>query len=289
MELLKHIFLHTLIDGLKMLPFLFAAYLIIEYIEHKTKGKLESFLQRFGKFGAVGGALVGCFPQCGFSVMASNLFAGKIITAGTLAAVFISTSDEAIPFLFANPEKAGVIIPVLILKIVIAIITGLCMDFFGGKYIKQKLNDKHEIEEFCHEQGCHCHDEHGGILKAALHHTVNIFIFIFVFSFIINGVVEIIGEDTLEKVLMSGSFLQPVIAALIGFIPNCAVSVLIANLYVSGTLSLGSMIAGLCTGAGMGLVVLFKVNKNYKDNFKILLCVFIAAVSSGILIQSFGF
>lgn len=288
MEFIKDIFIDTVIDGLKMLPFLFAAYLIIEYIEHKTKGKLENFLQRFGKFGAIGGGLLGCVPQCGFSVMASNLFAGKIITAGTLAAVFISTSDEAIPFLLANPSKAAVIFPVLLLKVIIAVVTGLCMDFFGKKFFDKKSDTKHNIEELCSHDGCRCHSG-GGILKSALHHTINIFVFILIISFLLNSVVELIGKENLGKILMNGSFLQPVLAAVIGFIPNCAVSVLLADLYISGTLSLGSMIAGLCTGAGVGLIVLFKVNKNYKENLKILLCIFISAVLSGIIIQSLGF
>ncbi len=288
MEFFKEIFHHTIEDTLKMLPFLFAAYLIIEYIEHKAKGNFEKIFHRFGRFGAIGGSVLGIFPQCGFSVMASNFFAGKIITAGTLAAVFISTSDEAIPFLMANPEKAEVILPVIALKVLIALLTGLLIDFFGGKVLNMETSHHHHIEELCSHDGCNCH-KGGGILKSAIHHTVNIFIFIFVFSLVINGAVELIGEENLGKILMNGSFLQPILAAIVGFIPNCAVSVLLAELYVSGGLSLGSMIAGLCTGAGAGLVVLFKVNKNLKENIKILLCIFISAVVAGIVIQSFGF
>ncbi|MBR4949850.1 MAG: arsenic efflux protein [Clostridia bacterium] len=288
MEFIKEIFHHTIEDTIKMLPFLFAAYLIIEYIEHKAKGKLEKFLHRFGRFGAIGGSVLGIFPQCGFSVMASNFFAGKIITAGTLVAVFISTSDEAIPFLMANPEKAGVILPVIVLKVLIALLTGLMMDFFGGKVLNIKSSHHHHIEELCSHDGCNCH-KGSGIFKSAIHHTVNIFVFIFVFSLVINGAVELIGEENLGKVLMNGSFLQPVLAAIVGFIPNCAVSVLLAELYVSGSLSLGSLIAGLCTGAGAGLVVLFKVNKNIKENLKILGYISVSAVLSGIIIQGLGF
>lgn len=278
----------TLIDGLKLLPFLFISYLIIEFIEHKASDKINKSLANSGKFGSVIGAILGCFPQCGFSGAASSLYSGRIITLGTLIAVFISTSDEAIPILISNPDNFFVILKILIIKILIAILFGSIIDFIINKRLdKNKVEEnRHEhLKDMCSHSHCNCENENEGILKPALKHTLNIFGFILAISFVLNIVIWLIGEENLSYLLMHGSIFQPFIAGLIGLIPNCASSILLTELYISGNISFASIIAGLCSGAGIGLIVLFKTNTNIKENLKIVGLLYAIGVISGITIE----
>lgn len=277
------VLLDALIDSLKMVPFLFVTYLVIEFIEHKSERKFNNYLTKMGRFGAVGGALLGCIPQCGFSVVGASLYAEKIITAGTLAAIFISTSDEAIPILIALPAYSGMIFKIIALKIVIAVAAGLLIDFAFGLFTKNKAQPQAQTEQ---ELDLECDCGHS-ILKSALMHTASIFVYILIFSIVLNAAITFFGEDAISKVLMYDTVFQPMIAAVIGFIPNCAASVLLTELFVSGALSFGSLMAGLCTGAGVGLLVLLKSNKNPKNNAVILGYIYIVSVIAGMVIDLF--
>lgn len=273
----------TLIDSIKVLPFLFISYLIIEFIEHKSSQKLQKSLSTSGKYSKIVGALLGIIPQCGFSAVAANLFSNRVITMGTLIAVFLATSDEAIPIMLTYPERTKDLIIILLIKFVIAILFGTIIDMiFKSKHTSNDTTK--EMNDHIHDTCKNCDCEHG-ILKSSIYHTLNIFLFLIIISFAINLLIEYIGMDTFEKFILSGSIFQPFIASIIGLIPNCASSVLLTKLFIDGSISLGSIIAGLSTGAGVGSIILFKTNKNIKENFKILGLVYIIGVFCGIVID----
>jgi len=269
-----------LLDTLKIIPFLFAVFLFIEFVEHKGSDKLGKALTKLGPFGAVGGALLGCVPQCGFSVMAANLFSGRLISMGTLVAVFISTSDEAIPVMISQPDMIPSLWKLLLCKVIIAVIAGIAVDVAIKIFFKSNEEEK-PFEELCSHCGC----GHHSIWYSAILHTLSTALFILAVNVILSSAIEIIGESSLQKVLMTDSFLQPLGAALFGFIPNCAASVILTQLYVDGMLSFGSVVAGLCTGAGVGIIVLFKSNKKISQNLIILGILYVIAVLSGLVIN----
>ena len=274
----------TLIDGIRLLPFLFITYLLMEYIEHKMAEKSKKAIQKSGKLGPVIGGILGIFPQCGFSVSATNLYAGRVITLGTLISVYLSTSDEMLPILISEAVEPIVIIKILAIKLIIGMIAGLLIDFIYN--LRPNKSEKNEIGHLCEEEHCHCDKE--GILKSALNHTIHIFAFILIVTFIINILVHFIGEETIENFLLNKPILGPMISALIGLIPNCAASVIITNMYIENVISVASLIAGLLTGAGVGLAVLLKTNKNLKQNLLIIALLYAIGVISGILLQFIG-
>ncbi len=276
----------TLLDAIKILPFLFITYLIMEYIEHKMGEKSKDTVKKSGKLGPIIGSILGAFPQCGFSVSATNLYAGRVITLGTLIAVYLSTSDEMLPILISEAVPPIVILKILAIKVVIGIIAGVLIDFTIRVFSKNNLDKKDEIGHICEEEHCHC--DENGILKPALKHTINIFLFIILISFALNILVHLIGEDKISELILNKPFIGPIISSLIGLIPNCAASVIITNLYLENVISLGSMIAGLLTGAGVGLAILFKTNKDIKENVKILGLLYLIGVISGIIIELIG-
>lgn len=281
MEVILDVLIDTLKDTAKMLPFLFGVYLLIEYLEHKASDRLPRALRRMGAFGPLGGAALGCLPQCGFSVAASNLYSGRLISLGTLIAVFVATSDEAVPILLASPEGAKKVLWLIAAKIVVAIIAGLAVDLIL-RIIKGRRNEEDEpYHDLCEDCGC---EEHG-ILYSALKHTVQITAFVFAVSLILGLAIALIGEEALNGVLMTDSPFQPFLTALIGLIPNCAPSVVLTDLYSAGSLSFGSVIAGLSTGAGLGLVVLFRTNKNLRENITIVATLYFIGVCAGTLLD----
>lgn len=276
------VFLDTLIDSIKLLPFLFIAYLIMEYIEHKTSEKSKAVIKKSGKFGPLFGGILGIFPQCGFGAAAANLYAGRIITMGTLIAIFLSTSDEMLPILISEAVPIDIILKILVIKLIIGIVAGFIIDMIMSKFKKESL-DSSEIGEICEHEHCHC--EEGSIAKSAIKHTINIFIFIILVSLILNIVIYFIGEDNLSNLILNKQVLGPIIAGLIGLIPNCASSVIITKLYLSNVISIATMIAGLLVNSGVGILVLFKVNKKIKENITIIGLLYAIGVLSGIVMQ----
>lgn len=279
----------TLIDGIKLLPFLFITYLIMEYLEHKTGSKTEELVKKSGKFGPLYGGILGIFPQCGFSAAAANLYSGRVITVGTLIAVFLSTSDEMLPILISEEVQASLIIKILIIKLIIAIIVGFIIDFIN-KIIQKKIGNNEEntedaIEHMC--QDAHCDCEHDGILKSSIKHTLNIFLFILIITLIINTLIYFIGEDNISSVILNIPIIGVMMAGLIGLIPNCAGSVIITELYLSHLISFGTMIAGLLVGSGIGILVLFKSNKHVKENLKIVGILYVVGIICGLIIDLF--
>lgn len=277
----------TLIDAIKLLPFLFITYLIMEYIEHKMGEKSKNAIKKSGKFGPFFGSILGVFPQCGFSVSATNLYAGRVITLGTLIAVYLSTSDEMLPIFISEAVSPIIILKIIGIKLIIGIIAGFIIDLVINIFYKNKQKKQNDdIEHICEEEHCHCNQK--GIFKSALHHTLNIFLFIILITFIINVIVYFVGEETIASWILNKPIIGPMISSLIGLIPNCAASVIITNMYLQNVISLGSMISGLLTGAGVGLAVLFKTNNKLKENMGIMLLLYGIGTISGIIIEFIG-
>ncbi len=285
---MEHIILHSIEhafeDSIKMLPFLFLAYLLIEWLERHHGERIEQALAGGGRWGFVPGAVLGCVPQCGFSALAANLYASRVITPGALLAVFVATSDEAIPLLAAEPGMWGALPLLIIGKVVAGVVGGFLLDVPLRKILPAGLYGGyagHADDIDCHEE----HEEHSGIWLAALRHTVEIFLFILLFSFLIGFAFELIGEETITTFLTGMGIFQPMAAALVGLIPNCAASVLLAQLYAQGAITFGSLFAGLCAGAGIGLAVLWRVNPSWKQNLFMTGILWAGGSVCGILLQ----
>lgn len=270
----------SLIDGIRLLPFLFLTYLAMEYLEHKAGERMREAIRKSGKGGPIIGGILGVFPQCGFSAAASNLYAGRIITMGTLVAIYLSTSDEMLPVMISENIGFAVIARILAVKIVVGIAAGFAIDFV---FRKQEKNL--QIEHLCEQHHCHCEK---GIWKSALHHTIEIFLYILIISFVLNLVIALAGEDVLGNMILNRPVIGEVIAGLVGLIPNCAASVIITQLYLKGVLSAGAMLAGLLAGSGVGILVLLRVNDDKKENLRIIGLVYTIGVAAGILVDLLG-
>ena len=279
-DIMKEVILDSLLDVLKLIPFLFIAFLILEYIEHRLNEKNEKILVNNRKYGPIVGSVLGAFPQCGFSAMATKLFSSRVITLGTLIAVYLSTSDEMLPIMISKGINITVILKIVSIKVIVGIIMGIIIDIF----YKKRFNHKNSIHNMCEEDHCHCEK---GILLSSFHHTISITIYLLITILVLNSIIYYVGEDSIKDFLLnnSGTYF---ISSLIGLIPNCASSVIISEVYLSGMISFGSLISGLLTGAGVGLLVLFKTNKNLKENICILIILYIIGVLFGYIIDLVG-
>ena len=273
--------LDALLDSLKLLPYLLVTFLILELIEHKIKYK-KIFSKKRRLMPVVGGAL-GALPQCGISAMAANLFSNHLITVGTLIAIFLSTSDEMLPIMLGEQVEISLILKTVGLKVLIGIIVGLIVDFAWRRKNKDKAEP--DIAHFC--EGEHCHCEKNGIIISALLHTLKTFLFVLVANMLIGIIIFLVGEENIANILLGKDFWVVLLAALIGLIPNCAGSIIVTELYLSGLLSFGSMMAGLLTGSGIGWLLLVKNNKNHKENAMILAIIYIVGVIFGSILNLF--
>lgn len=275
---MKEVILDTIVDSLKLIPFLLVAFLIIELLEHKLNNKTKNILTKSKKVGPIIGSLLGVIPQCGFSVMATNLYITRIITLGTLISIYLSTSDEMLIIMISEKVEISLILKILLIKIFFGIVYGLIID----KIINKKKKDKETNYELCDEEHCDCNHS---ILLSAIKHTLHITLFIFIITLIINTIFTLLGDNYLSKILLNNSILSPFITSLIGLIPNCAASVILTELYLNSTISLGALIGGLLTSSGSSLLVLIKNNKNQKENLSIILLLYALGVLSGIIIE----
>lgn len=293
MEMLLDVVIDTGIDAIKILPFLFVTYLLMELLEHHAGEHTQELVEKSGHFGPLFGGLLGAIPQCGFSAAASNLYAGRVITLGTLIAIYLSTSDEMLPLLISAQMPVGMMLCTLLIKAVIGIIAGFAIDFVIHRYHKRKNmseNDPLQIEALCEKEHCHCEEDesNSGIVKSALVHTLHIFLYIIVITFVLNLLIAFIGEDTLSGILSNAPILSHILAGIIGLIPNCAASIIITELYLEGMITFGSMMSGLLVGAGIGLLVLFRVNPKLKENINITIMLYIIGTVFGFVIDLLG-
>lgn len=268
----------TLLDTIKLLPFLFVAFLIIEFIEHKLSNKQENIISKSGKLGPIVGALLGAVPQCGFSVLATNLYVTRIISLGSLISIYLSTSDELIPLMFSHNAPITKILSIVSIKVVIGIISGFLIDLFIRKTTKSDF-------VLCEDEDCDC--DHS-IIKSSLIHTLKIAFFILIITFLINILFHFVDLSFLESALKNNKILTPFIASLIGLIPNCASSVMISELYLNNLISLGTTLSGLLTGSGVAIMVLIRKNKNISENIFIIGLIYVIGVIWGLLFNFMG-
>ena len=261
----EEIILHGLLDTIKIIPFLFLTYLLMEFIEHKAGEGAERFMQRAGAFAPVVGGALGAVPQCGFSAAAANLYAGRVVSMGTIVAVFLSTSDEMIPILLSGNIPGATVALVVLYKTVVGILVGLGVDLAIRLLLCK--NEKINIDAICDEDNCHCER---GIWYSALHHTLTISLFVLLITLALNTLIFFVGEENLAAVMYDKPFVSHLIAAVVGLIPNCAASVALATLCSQGLITAGTMLSGLFSGAGVGILVLWKVNKKPKENIIIM-------------------
>lgn len=275
------VIVETLIDTLKLIPFLFLTYLAMEYLEHKTGEKTQKLIKKAGRFGPVLGGLLGIVPQCGFSTAGSNLYAGRVISLGTLIAIYLSTSDEMLPILISEQAPVGLILRLLFAKAAIGMAAGMAIDIL----LRRKDLEEHgHIHELCEHEHCHCEK---GVFRSAVNHTAQITFFVLLVTFGLNLILHFVGAEAMSGLVLNRPLLGPVLAGVVGLIPNCAGSVVITQLFLQGAMSPGAAMAGLLTGSGVGMLVLFRVNHNRKENLKVLALLYGIGVLAGIIIGLF--
>lgn len=270
------ILLDTFLDSLKLLPFLLITYLLMEYLEHKSLKSNTKLIERSGKLGPLWGSILGVLPQCGFSVASSNLYVSRVISLGTLISIYLSTSDEMLVVLLSKSVSIKIILLLVILKVLVGMFFGFLIDF-----LFRKKNNNFD-SELCEREDCHCGSN---IFTSSIKHTFNTYIFILGVTFLFNVLTSFVSMDKVSLFLRNFSFLTPFILGVIGLIPSCASSVIITELFLDNVISLGSALAGLFANSGVALAVLFRNNKNRKENFLILGILYIISVVSGIIIN----
>lgn len=275
--------LDALLDVLKLLPYLFLTYLVLEIIEHKAMDRAAALVAKAGRFGPCIGSLLGLLPQCGFSTVVSNLYADRLVTGGTLLAIFLATSDEMLPIFISEAVPAPMIFKILGVKLLSGIVIGMLFDLVR-RTLKIREGDV-DLHAVCETTHCGCED---GILKSSVKHTLSIALFILVVTLALNTAIHFIGEDTLRSLILNKPVIGPIISGVVGLIPNCAASVIITELYLEGAMTTGAMLAGLLAGSGVGLLVLFRVNRPMKDNFVLLITLYAAAIVIGIVFDLIG-
>ena len=277
---LLHVLLHGALDSLKVLPFLFLTYLLMELLEHKAGDGVKNAVGKAGRFGPLVGGALGLLPQCGFSAVAAGLYAGRVVSVGTVLAVFLATSDEMIAVFAGNGVPVRQIFAVLGVKLLVAVLVGFVVDLL----LRRRAEPLH-VEDFCEEEHCHCEK---GIWRSALHHTLHVFLFVLAVNLLLGFLLELWGEENIAALMQEIPVLGELIAALIGLIPNCAASVAIATMYTKGVISAGALLAGLLTGAGSGLLVLFRTNHRLRENLQIVAVLLLVGVLFGTLFHHTG-
>ena len=289
MGFLTEVVLDGVIDSLKLFPFLYLAYLLMEVLEHHAKHGTEDIIRKAGRLGPLLGGALGAVPQCGFSAAAAGLFSGRLITIGTLIAVFLSTSDELIPIAVSSVASGEItvvkLLTILAVKVVFAVIVGFIVDLIASKIVK--VEKETEIGDICEREHCHCEEQ--GVFLSALNHSLRIFAFILAATLAINALIFFVGEDAIKNFIGNIPVVGEMIAGLVGLIPNCAASVVITELYIDGIITSGQMLSGLFASAGVGLLVLFRTNRNIKQNIAIAVTVYVVGVLLGTLIEVTGF
>ncbi len=271
----------ALLDSAKILPFLFFAYLAMEYIEHKMGERSKRSIERAGAWGPVFGSVLGVIPQCGFSTVASNLFAGRIITVGTLLAVYLSTSDEMLPIFISESVPVMTMVKILGVKCLIAMVAGFLVDAVS-RLLRHGKKEEMMSGDLCEHEHCHCEKS---LLRSSLVHTAKIILFIFLISAVLNILIAVVGEDSLKQLIGNRPIVACFFAGLVGLIPNCAASVVITELFLEHMIGVGAMFSGLLVGAGVGLLVLFRVNEHWKENVKIMVLLYGIGVSAGLFLE----
>lgn len=273
---MSDILIDSLIDTIKLIPFLLITFLILELIEHKLKNKTNQIISTSDKFGPIIASFLGILPQCGFSVMATNLYATRIITLGTLISVYLSTSDEMLPLLLAHKTSFHQILTIIGIKITVAIISGSLIDLL----VKEKSSKT--VHDFCDEEHCHCEK---GIIPSSIKHTLQITIFILIANLILNTILSTNISTKIQNILETSKYIAPFFSSLVGLIPNCGSSVLLTELYLSNIINQATLLAGLLTGSGVALLVLFRTNKNLKETLKIILILYLIGSLTGLILQ----
>ena len=279
MEEFLDIIKDTLIDGVKLLPFLFITFILMELIEHKFGDKLNNKLKKVNKIGPLLGSLLGIIPQCGISASASNFYITRVISLGTLISVYLSTSDEMLPILISHNSNIFLIVKLLVTKFICGLVFGFIIDFIFRK------KEQEEIKDFCELEDCDC--DHG-VIKSSIIHTLKTFAYILIISFILNIVMFYFGEEFLSKMLMKDNILGIIISSIIGLIPNCSSSVLLTELFLNNSISLGQLLSGVLVNAGVGLLILIRFNKNKKENIKIITILLTIGIIVGFIFDIFN-